>query len=150
MSEQTIAEGIQGILQEISGINDSSITLSDWAVQDGSFDNAPFIRIDVAEAFSARQDNMATETEWEIPVTILINFEDWDTSHLELRNVRQSIIDKFNEQGTNRAAGLDQVDIVEIRSTTDIEPVLPEYQEFEDADPIFLAQVLIFEVMEHG
>lgn len=151
MSEKLIAEGIQTIIQSITGIDAASVSLSDWSLQDSPVTGSPFVRIDVSEDFESVQDAPSYENTWNIPVTLLVEFVDWETSMLNFRNIRQSIIDKFNEPGTNRSAGgIDGVDIKSIKSISNIEHIYREYNDWEDnlADPIFLAQLIIFEVSE--
>jgi hypothetical protein len=149
MSEKTIAEAIQDTIQSMDGINPASVTIADWNVLDGSTDNSPFIRIDIAEDFESNMDGSYPIQEWQIPVTLLVAFDSWDETYLDFRDIRQRIINVFNEIGTNRSAGgIEGVNITTIRSTTAIEPVLPEYSDFDTADPVFLSQVMIFEVEE--
>lgn len=151
MSEKTIALGIRKIIRTIAGVEFDSVSISNWSMLDSSLDQSPFIRIDVAENFEAAMGTRSPVTQWEIPVTILVAFKDWEESTLVFRDVRQSIIDKFNEIGTNRSAGgIDGVDIKLLRATTGVEPVFPEYDEYEDPDPVFLTQVIIFEIEEMG
>lgn len=150
MSEQAIAEGIQDVVQTIAAFDDDSVVISDWGILDGSLDNAPYLRIDVSEDMVHRQDAKSITTTWYIPAMLMVEYTDWDTSMIELRNRRQDIVDAF--VGTNRSPGSDSnsyTDLKEIRTNSPVVLIYDHYVEKEsDAEPIMLGQELIFEVDE--
>lgn len=156
MSEETIEEGIQNILQTMADFSAGDVGIEEWTILDRSTQNAPFVIIEISDDFVSRQDAPAQGETWQIPANLYTRFTDWATSKTEFRDTRQNIIDTFNTQGsTNRAAGVTDkmTDIQEIRGEG---PIGYWYRKYEDddeepvSDPVFVHQVIIFETFEEA
>lgn len=154
MSEKTIAEGIQAILQGMDDFSAGDVGIEEWTMLDGSTQNAPFVIIAISDDFDSRQDAKAQSETWEIKVNLYVRFVDWGESRLKFRNTRQNILDEFNEQGSkSRSADITSklIDIQSIRNGDDVGPWYPPFETKEEllaSDPIFLHQEFIFETRE--
>jgi hypothetical protein len=104
MSEATIQLGIQAALRAMSEFEDADIVINDWSVLDQSSSAAPYVIIENADDFTSRQDTVTPVTRWEIPLTLIERFDDWQPALDNLRTRRQAIIDKINSDDIRSAA----------------------------------------------
>lgn len=149
-TEFQLQEGVQTCLRTLSAFSNADVTINDWSILDGSSANAPFLIIENSETFEDRQSVKTPGTVWQLPVVLYERFVNWKDTSNNFRLHRQAILDAFdNADGNFRTAGgLPGVMINRIRSSEapgavfhpDIDPRLRP-----DADPLFLAQKLIFE-----
>lgn len=150
-SEQEIQEGIQASVREIDTyFQRDSVVINDWTILDRPVSEGSFFNIMTASTFRSRKDTAAEQEFWDIPGMLVVPFVDWNETMILFRDVRQAILDKFNEVGTSRSAGgLEGCTITEIRSGG---PVTPAYLAYTDpanrADelPQYLTQLMTFAV----
>lgn len=151
MSELTIQNAVKATIQAMSEFADADVVINDWSILDDPNANAPYVLIETADDFVSRQMTMTPETTWQIRVTLIERFEDWETTYNNLRTRRQAIIDEFNEVGANRSPGGGAVICRVIRNGSPVLPLfnpnLPPAQR-GNSDPIFITQLLIMEVEE--
>jgi hypothetical protein len=154
MSEQTIAEGIQDILQAMDDFASADVVINDWTILDGPRKSAPYVIIETSDDFVSRQDGSSQVEVWQIPCHLFTRFQKWETALNNFRDTRQNIINEFNAVGTSRAAGQSgMTDAREIRNDGPITYWYEKYltqEEQEVADPIFVMQPMIFEVLEEA
>jgi hypothetical protein len=155
MSEQTIAEGTQSILQGMDDFASADVVINDWTILDGPTKNAPYVIIETSDDFVSRQDVPAQGETWQIPHHLVTRFTDFKTALDSFRDTRQNIIDEFNTTGTNRSAGITtkMTDVREIRGGGPIEYLYEKHltdEEQREADPTYVVQPLIFEVYEEA
>jgi hypothetical protein len=153
MSELTVAEGIQAVVQDITDyFIPSSVVDNEWSILDREVSEGPFLNIMVANDFRNRQDTVTPQAFWTIPAVLVVPFVDWNTSMTNFRTYRQAILDKFNEVGTARSAdGLTATTIDEIRSGGPIEAIFANYNDpanRADETPQSLAQFILFSCEE--
>lgn len=153
MSEATLAAALVAELQAVSVFSADDVTDNDWSVLDSSVLEAPFAIVEVADTFVSRRDVTTAETSYEIGVRIFERFIDWDTTAVALRATRDAILTYFNAVGDSRAfSQTGAIDVTEIRSGSPIEPYYDRYQDADEEQeslPIFLSQLIIFEVQEY-
>ena len=144
MTELAIQTALQTIIKNMDEFKDASVLINDWTMLDQSVLKAPYVVISDADTFRSRQDVMTPETTWEVVVTLIENFLDWETALNNIRTRRQAIIDKINSGDSRSAGGLEGVSIDEIRSGTPITPRYDTYvEDITEAEPIYLFQDLI-------
>ena len=154
VSEKTIQEAFQTILQALSIFEDNDVVINDWSVLDISTDNAPYVIIENSDDWSSRRDNVTATDDWRIPFTLAVKLgaETWKTALDNFRDARQAILDTMNADGTARSAGGQAgVDIQVIRPdgpkgyiySPDVDPEQQPY-----ATPLFVSQRMILEVKE--
>ena len=151
MGECEVQEGIRKELCSTGRFEQDSVVIADWIVYDVPIGFAPFALVRVADTFTARQDVHAEQTTWEIPVSLVVEFTDWPASMLELRDLRQAVVDHFNQEGSQRSLGRANTTIDVIRAGGPIVANYAAYQGVEpqpDALPQYLEQLVIFEVRE--
>jgi len=150
MTESTLQADLQReLLRLTSTFTSGDVTIGDWSVLDGSNLAAPFVIIEVAEAFDSNTENTWT-TNWTIPFTLIVRFVDWDTSMLEMRDTRQIVLaalrdtTHYHASSTALAWGARR-----ISSATGIDAVYDRYNEnTAESIPVFLAQKINLEVTE--
>jgi len=152
-TEAGIIAGIQAAIQSLDEFANADVIIGDWTVLDGEMANAPYVLIEQSDTFYSRQDAMTPNTRWDIVVNILVAFDGWQKSKEAIGTTRQALISKFNTVGTSRAAGgLEGVTIDVIRSDGEIFGIFDAYltpTDLIEAEPIFLAQRLVFESSEY-
>lgn len=151
MSEATTQAFLQTKLRTMDEFASGDVVINDWTVLDASSLNAPYARIETGHDFRQRQDAMdGVRIDWSIPVVIVVRFVDWGTSYTEMGTLRQAILDLFIDGNRAINPGMAHF-ITEIRNGTQIEPIYDPYiptEAIAEAEPVFLAQALIFEVEE--
>ncbi len=144
MSELAIQQGLQTLIQAMSEFENVDVVLNDYTVLDQWVGKAPYVIISNADTFVSRQDVVTPETRWEIVITLVEFFEDWETTLNSIRTRRQALIDEINSDGGRSAGGLEAVDISELRSSTPITPRFPTYVEnTSEMEPVYLFQDII-------
>lgn len=152
-SEAEIQAGIQTVLRELDYFEDTDVVINDWTVMDQSLDRAPYAIIFTSGDFSSRQDSYTAQDNYTLPVMLIVALgaRSWEVSYNEFQSVRQTVLNKFNANGsTARSAnGIDGLNIMRIFSLTEISYVFPQGVDpdiMPDATPDFITQVLGFEV----
>lgn len=148
MSEQTIQEKIQGVIQALAIFEDADVILNDWGVVDRSSLEAPYVIIETSDDFEWQHQNPAGQMRWGIPINLIERFTDWDESMNLIRDRRQAILDAFFVGGAGAEAGV-VVDM--IRNDGVITPYYDRTvaQDLQpEALPVFLMQRMILEVTE--
>jgi len=151
VSEKSIQEGIQSIIQSMTEFEDASVVINDWSILDYSSFYAPFVIIENSDQFESRQDGVTPNTVWQVPINLFEVFSGWEDTLTNFRARRQAIIDKLNTS-PNRAAALTQVTIDRIYPDSEIEQVYSRYlkpEEEANALPVFLVQRIILEAEEY-
>jgi len=150
-TELQLQTGIRTTLLSIPEYFDAkTVTINSSVYLDGSISNMPGVNLITADEFTSRQDTMTATGTWQIIGLLFIGFEDWEESYNLFRDVRQAIIDKFNEVGVARSpadvdANRPGVTLDEIRSGSPIEPILYDPNDAQGV-PIYLTQVILFDV----
>ncbi len=145
-TELQLQTGIRETLLEIDEYFDKeTVRINDSTYLDQSIHNMPGFEIITADDFTSRQDAPTATGQWLIIGMLYIGFKNWDSSYNEFRDVRQAIIDKFNEVGTSRSAALNGTTINEIRNGSPIEPLVYDPQDTQGT-PVYLRQVILFDV----
>ena len=146
MTELAIQAAFQTTIQGMSEFENADVVINDYSVFDRSTLNAPYVIIGNSNAFEARQDVQSPNTRWDIIVTLVERFTDWEETLNNLRLRRQALIDRFDLIGDNRSAGgLEATTIDLIRSETPILPRFdPSVEDVTEAMPIFLFQDMAF------
>lgn len=149
-TELQLQEGIQTALRTLSAFSSADVVINDWTLLDGSSTNAPFLIIENADEFDARQQVKTPGTIWQEQVTLLERWTMWTETMNLFRLHRQAILDAFDNADGNfrNAGGLSGVMINRIRSANapgpvyhpDVDPALRQ-----DMMPLFWAQTMIFE-----
>jgi len=151
-TEALIISGIQTAIQSLDEFASVDVRIGDWGILDEETAKAPYVILEQSDSFFSRQDTVTPTTKWDIVVNLLVSFDGWDKAKLALGTYRQALIDKFNTVGTSRAAGgLVGVTIDVIRSDGEIFAIFDAYltpTELIEAEPVFLAQRLVFETSE--
>lgn len=152
MSEATIAAGVQTMLQGMSEFANADVVINDWSILDQANVSAPYVIITTADDFDSRQDVRTPQTRWQIKLTLLENFTDWDTTYNNLQTRRQAIVDKLNTGGDERSAGgLSGVDIQRIYALSPINPWYDPYipdEQLPEALPSFIEQTIGLDCLE--
>ena len=152
MSEQAIQLGIQAALQAMPEFEDADVVINDWSPLDNYVGKSPYVIIENADNFTARQDTHVPNTIWEEKATLIEPFSEWKKTLDNLRTRRQAIIDKINTAPVRSAGGLQSVTIDEIRASTNITAYLDPYtpnEMLQEAMPIYLMQTLILVCEEY-
>ncbi len=147
-TEKQLQIGIRDTLLEIDEYFDKkTVGINDSVYLDQSMDKMPGFNIITADDIVSRQDAKTGTGTWLIIGLLYIGFEDWDVSYNQFRDVRQAIIDKFNEVGTARATGAptDGINLHEIRTGSPIEPIMYDPADTQGT-PVYLTQVLLFDI----
>lgn len=140
-TEAAILSGLQTEFQGLSAFSNADVVINDFSVYDQWRGLSPYIIISAADDFSGRQDTKASQTRWEIGVTLVVEWDGWKSALDNFVTHRQSIIDKVNSDNARTAGGLEGVDLSEIRSTSPILPWMYPYQENQvEASPVFIFQ----------
>ena len=150
MSEAAISAAIITAIKNMSEFADADVVDNDYSILDQSVLKAPYVIVGTSDEFVSRQDVQTANTTWDLPITLIENFDGWATTLINIRTRRQALIDKINSGDIRSAGGLSGIDIHEIRSAGPLEPVFPPYVESEDffeASPIYIyaAMILICE-----
>lgn len=152
MSEATIQSGIQAVIQAMTEFSDGDVVINDWSILDQGNSAAPYVIIENADEFVSRQDAPSDQTTWQIKITLIEKFIDWDTTLNYFRTRRQAIIDKINAVGTARSAGgLAATTIDVVRSGGPIGYIYNRYipdDQLAEAMPDFISQLIILETEE--
>jgi len=152
MSEQTIQEGIQDIIQGMSEFDDDEVLINDFSMFDESVSGGRRVVIETSDDFVARRDTRDPVTKWQIKVWLVEVFDGWDTTLINFRNGRQAIIDTMDTDDNRSADGLEGITIDEIRSQTPVLPWFDPYltpDELVEAEPIYLYQIMIMDAEEY-
>ena len=150
-TELQLQTGIRTTLLSIPEYFDAkTVTINSSVYLDGSISNMPGVNLITADEFTSRQDTMTATGRWQIMGLLFIGFEDWEESYNKFRDVRQAIIDKFNEVGVARSpadvdANRPGINMDEIRAGSPIEPILYDPNDAQGT-PIYLTQVILFDV----
>lgn len=146
MTEKTVAEAVQDVLQAIATFEDADVTINDWSVLDQPTTNAPYAIVETADDFGVTYISSEEVYRWSIPVTIIEQFQDWDTSLTAFRDTRQLVIDALGVGG-----GVVGLAVRAIRSSGPVGYIYPAYTQVEftaDAIPIFVTQRIIVDCEE--
>ncbi len=150
-TELQLQTGIRATLLAIDEYFDKdTVRINSSVYLDQSADKMPGFEIITSSDFTSRQDTMTATGTWLIIGLLYIEFKDWEISYNEFRDVRQAIIDKFNEVGVARSpadtdANRPGITLNEIRAGSGIDGI-----HYDPADtqgtPVFLTQVILFDV----
>lgn len=153
MSEATIQQRIQSVIRQLPSFRDASITINDWSRYDLSSELGPLVVISNADDFSSRQDTYTPVTTWTIPVDLMVrNTPDISEALGRLRDLRQEIIDQFNQHGSERGGASGTSVTIDVISNQG--PILPVYdvyttpEDVAQALPLFYMQTLSMTVKE--
>ena len=146
MSEQTIEERIQTILQGLDQFADTDVVISDFSILDQTLQRAPLAIIEIADDFRASDEFGGCLTvEWFIPVLLIERFVADQETRLQLRDKRQAVIDRF--VGDRRNMGSPGVECNVIKNDGPVSGYNPTAKATK---PLILYQRLIFEVIEEA
>lgn len=146
MSEATIAAGIKAALQAMSEFDDVDVVEMEYGILDQTTLAAPYVIIGASDDFLSAQDAPSAETTWDLPVTLVEAFSDWETTLGNIRTRRQALIDKINSGDVRSAGGLEAVSIDEVRSGGPLQPVYGNWIDPElepETDPIYIMAPMI-------
>jgi len=148
MSELTIEQKIQGVIQALSYWEDADVVINDWSVVDRPNVEAPYVIIETSDDFEWSHIAPTAEMRWGVPIILFEVFHDWDESFNNFRDRRQAILDAFTVAGAAASPGM----VIEmIRNDGPITPyydrMIPQEQQAESL-PVFLMQRMILEGRE--
>lgn len=146
MSEATIQSGIQTAIRAMAEFADADVVINDWGIMDQASSNAPYVLIENSDTFESKQQTVSANTVWELPITLIERFTDWDTTLNNLRTRRQAIIDAINTGDIRTAGGLEAVDISSVRNDGGISYIYDAYIDPTDepnALPTFISQRIL-------
>jgi len=154
-TELQLQEGAQTVLQGIEGLQPISVVVNDWSILDRPMVDAPFVLIVNADDFNSTQVTVTATTGYTLRLWLIVALAnaDWKAAYDEFRDYRQQIIDKFNEEGTNRSlGGLDGVNVTRIFSISDIGYIYPPNVDPDnqpDTIPDYVAQFIGLEIEQY-
>jgi len=153
MSEASIVSGLMTTIKAMSEFADADVVDSDWSVLDQPTVNAPYVIFTPSDEFDGRQDTMSPETDWIIPAALVEPFTEWSTTLVNFRTRRQAILDKINTEDSafRGPSSTTNSDVRRVRSGSVIEPYYDPWlteEEVKEAVPIYLYQIILFEVHE--
>ena len=105
MTDTNVMEALRVMLLGLDEFANGSVVIDDWSILDGSSAASPFIIIETPDSFVSRQDNRNPTTTWDIPVTLLVAFDDWQPTLAKFRTTRNAIIEKMNGFTGERSTG---------------------------------------------
>jgi len=149
MSELSIQEKIQSVIQALTLFEDADVVINDWSIFDRPSIEAPYVLIEDSDDFDGFQRVVTPETTWGIPINLVERFTDWKETYDNFRARRQAVLDAFN--GTGDARGDPGLDVQRIRNDS---PITPYYDKLVPAElqaealPIFVMQRIILECQE--
>ena len=145
ITQKQLQEGLQTGLDTVIGFNSPS-TIQGDTILDEAIANLPFAMILTArnyELIPAPGRMIGTYT---IPVTIFVEFVDWEESGKAVRDIEQGVHDKFFTDGSMwSAGGLSGVSLIGI-TASDIGEVYPENDGGGQVLPVFLTRTMDFEI----
>jgi hypothetical protein len=152
MTEKARAESIQDSLQSMTEFTDAQVTINDNTVLDakGSMaEGANYAIIYTSDTFRSVQRTRVPETDWNIPVLLVVVFETWEQAFTALRDLRDAVLAEFNSMSeSNRTS--DGAYISEIRSEGNIQAIYDSFVDFENEQvPDFLGQRIVFITEEY-
>jgi hypothetical protein len=151
MSEITIAQSLQRVLQGMTLFADADVVINDWGVLDGPNAAAPYVIIETADDFTLTDIAAAPRATWNIPFTLVERFTDWDNAKSALMTDRDSILAVLEnvaaiDGATNNALAWG------LRAIRNDGPIAGIYDRYPSDDrealPAFLSQRLIAVVDE--
>ena len=148
MTELTIITKIAVALRTLDEFDDADVVDNDSSILDQSVAGAPYAIIYTSDNFLSEQTTLIEENSWDIPVLLVVEFEDWETSMIAFRALRQTVLDLFNENSSADNRTADGLYIPRIRSDSPIEGVYDMHDFSDQSVPDFLSQRIIFEVEE--
>ena len=149
MSETSIQEKIQGVIQSLPLFADADVVINDWSIFDRPNVNAPYVLIESSDNFESLHEVHTPETLWGIPIILVEAFTDWKETYDNFQERRQQVIDTFAIGGARAGDGLN---IQRIHNDT---PISPYYDKMIPAElqsesmPIFIMQRIILESKEY-
>lgn len=151
IDEGVIQEGIRATMADMDAFSDypESVVINDWSIFDIPIIEGPFALIENSDNVRAIQDTVTSEVRWEIPVVLLVAFDDWKVSRNAIRDLRSAVLRAFvNAKRSPGTTDDSPVDVKVIRTDGPIYEVNMAYEGQEntaDILPTYLAQRLIFE-----
>lgn len=150
MSEATLQADLQReLLRLTSTFSTGDVTICDWGILDGSSANAPYVIIDASDTFTASKAQSQWNQIWNIPFTLVVKFDDWDTSRADIAAKRQIVLaalrdtKNYNSASIALAWGLREI------ASESIDPVYDRYAANPNESlPVFLSQKMIATVEE--
>lgn len=152
MTEKARAESIQDALQSMTDFTDAQVTLNDNSVLDAkgaALSGANYAIVYTSDTFRSVQRTREPETDWDIPVLLVVQFKTWEDALNDLRDLRQAVIDEFNlNSESNRTS--DGAFISEIRSEGAVQAIYDAFVDFENEQvPDYLGQRVLFITEEY-
>lgn len=105
-TEKAMQEGVQTALLEITdyfGVGD--VTINDMSFLDSPSFNNNYVAILNSDDVAAEQGNISQRGSFRMPLYLACPYDREKESENNFRDVRQAIVDKFNEVGTAVTAG---------------------------------------------
>lgn len=154
IDEKPVQEGIQVTLRDMDEFAEfpGSVVINVWDIFDRPIIEGPFALIENSDNFLVLQDTVSEEAVWEIPVTIMVGFDDWDSSRNALRELRSAVCRAFvGEERSPGTSDTTPVNVVQIRNDGPITEIRQAYagrENEQDSLPLYVAQTLIFEAQQ--
>ena len=131
MSELATQTAIQSVLQALGNFGSGTVVINDWRILDQSTTLAPYAIIQNADNFNV--DRAQCLTTWQIPVTIIVRFTDWQESLNAFRTLRQAVITALKNLSY----------VYGLAADSPIGEIYDKYNDNPDAMPVFISQRLI-------
>lgn len=155
---EALPTAVQTIIQQVSGIDDTSIVVNDWSFLDGTHDSEPWVRVESGGLINATYEMSGDKRTWLIPVTIIKPFYgDWDTTRAALCDLRIDIMDVVSGNNTafpsiNDGNYRSVERIADVNPNEPVQPVLTaaflEALQSGDAIPDYLQLAMVWEIYE--
>lgn len=147
MSELEIAEGLQTLLQTVTGFSFGDVVINDESLYDGAAVNCPYAIIYTASIFEVTPAPGRNIERYTIPIMLIEEFTDWKETYDNLRTHRQAITDTVFANTGWAANGLEGVMVSRVFNLAGIESVIPVDSEPAGVvHPVFLQQSIGVEV----
>jgi len=151
MSESSILQELKSCLESLNTVfSPGDVTINDWSVLDGSSLNAPYAIIESCDDFSLDSPQSRSSLIWDIPVHLIVRFENWNISKPALSSLRQSILDKFLDlESFSSSMSKLAVGFRRLWPAGPISGIYDRYLENEqEALPVYLSQTILIRVHE--
>lgn len=150
MTEAARLTSIQSSLQSMDAFENAEVVINDNSVLDkDSSGYGNYAVVYSSDGFSSMQETKTPQTRWDIPVMIVVPFDDWKTSLDAFTTLRDAVLTEFNSTSEANRCGAG-VYISEIRADSPIEGIFDAFIDFDqDSVPDYLSQRMIFVTEEY-
>lgn len=144
MSESTVQAELQAVIATLEGFDESAdVSIGDWSVLDRPIACAPYAVIRRSQRVSTAKHSLrGFKVTWQVPVVLVVAFDDWDQAENDLGELRQSFLQLLLVQHPR----IGDFAIEEIRDGSDFDGIFAAND--GGPYPTFLSQELIVVISE--